>query len=79
METHSDHIINGILVNCKKFEKESKGISRDNVSMIFFERDETNHSSKVSKILIEEEGTVRYTPKGFFDQFTIDRKYLMGF
>ncbi len=79
IETHSDHIINGILVQSKRFEEEGKGINKDNVSIYHFDRDETEHCTKSTKIKIEEGGRIRYTPKGFFDQFTIDRKYLMGF
>lgn len=79
IETHSDHIINGILVQSKRFEEEGKGINKDNVSIYHFDRDDTEHCTKATKINIEEGGKIRYTPKGFFDQFTIDRKYLMGF
>ncbi len=79
IETHSDHIINGILVQCKKFEETQKGISKENVSIYHFQRNETGHYSNASKINIEEGGRIRYTPKGFFDQFTLDRKFLMGF
>jgi predicted ATPase len=79
LETHSDHIINGILVQCKKFEEGNKGISKDNVSIYHFDRDEVEHCTMATKIPIDDDGRIRYPPKGFFDQFTIDRKYLMGF
>jgi predicted ATPase len=79
IETHSDHIINGILVQSKKFEESQKGISRDNVSIYHFSRDELNQCSTAEKIKIEEGGRIYYTPSGFFDQFTIDYEFLMGF
>jgi len=79
VETHSDHIINGILVQCKNFEEQQKGISRDKVSIFYFDMDREKHCSISEKINIEDRGRIRYTPKGFFDQFTIDRKRLMGF
>jgi predicted ATPase len=79
LETHSDHVINGILVQCKQFEEAQNGIARQNVAIYHFDRDDTKHCTDVKAIKIEENGFVRYTPKGFFDQFTIDRKYLMGF
>lgn len=79
LETHSDHIINGILVQCKKFEEAGKGISKDNVSIYQFDRDEVEHCTRATKIVLESDGHLRYPPKGFFDQFTIDRKFLMGF
>lgn len=79
IETHSDHIINGILVNCKEFEECQKGISKNNVSIYHFDRNIAEQYSEATKIVVEENGLIRYTPKGFFDQFTIDRKILMGF
>jgi len=79
LETHSDHIINGILVQCKNFIEDSKGIAKENVSIYHFNRDEEKHCTKAEKVNIEEDGRIRYAPKGFFDQFTIDRKRLMGF
>lgn len=87
LETHSDHIINSILVQCKKFETENQeirasdriGISRDNVSIYSFSINEIGHYTESTKVPIELEGKIRYPPTTFFDQFTIDRKYLMGF
>ena len=79
IETHSDHIINGILVQSKKFEETQKGIDKDKVSIYQFDRDEKEHCTKATKVEVEEGGRIRYAPEGFFDQFTLDRKYLMGF
>lgn len=42
LETHSDHIINGILVACKKYEKEGKGIKSDLVKIYHFLFDQKN-------------------------------------
>lgn len=79
LETHSDHIINGILVQIKRKETEGMGISKEHVSMYHFTRNNENHTSIATPIVIENEGRITYAPKGFFDQFTNDRKYLMGF
>ncbi|MFY1045682.1 AAA family ATPase [Chryseobacterium sp. GP-SGM7] len=77
IETHSDHIINGILVQCKKHENHSKeGISKENVLIYQFERDETSPSSIAHKIVIEEGGVIRFAPEGFFDQITTDTDFL---
>jgi predicted ATPase len=79
IESHSDHIINGVLVQCKKHEEsKNNGISRDNVTINYFYKDEENKSI-INKIEIEEGGRIYYTPAGFFDQFTIDYEFLMGF
>ncbi|MEZ0454772.1 DUF3696 domain-containing protein [Sphingobacterium thalpophilum] len=79
VETHSDHIINGILVQSKRFENEGIGINRENVSVYHFARNEQEHKSVATKIPIEEGGKIKHTPQGFFDQFTIDRKFLLDF
>ncbi len=79
VETHSDHIINGILVQSKRFETDKKGIDKENVAMYQFIRNEVEHSSEAIRLNIGEEGNLYDTPKGFFDQFTIDRKYLLDF
>jgi predicted ATPase len=79
LETHSDHIVNGILVQCKNFDENSKGIDKEKTSIYHFSRDEEKHCTKAERVNIEEDGRIRYAPKGFFDQFTIDRKRLMGF
>jgi predicted ATPase len=79
LETHSDHIINGILVQCKNFEETAKGIEKEKVSIYHFDRDEESRCTRATKVNVEKGGRIRYAPKGFFDQFTIDRKRLMGF
>ncbi len=79
IETHSDHIINGILVKIKNFENGQNGIDRKNVSLFHITRDDENHCSHAHEIKIDEGGMITYAPEGFFDQFTIDRRLLMGF
>ncbi len=79
IETHSDHIINGTLVAVKKYETGGRGISRDNVKIHFFSRDENEHASKIEQIPILEGGRITRPPKGFFDQIKQDIKVLMGF
>lgn len=76
IETHSDHVINGVLVQCKKFEIEKKGINKDYVSLYQVERNEIEHSSVVEKIEILENGFIKNAPLGFFDQFRIDSDFL---
>ena len=78
VETHSDHIINGVLVNCKRFEKEGRGIDRENVSMYYFNGQDENHAVLYDEIKILSEGEIEYQPKGFFDRIESDREYLIG-
>lgn len=78
VETHSDHIINGVLVNCKRFEKEGRGIDRENVSMYYFSGQDENHAVVYEEVKIMSDGNVEYQPKGFFDRIEKDIDYLLG-
>ncbi len=79
VETHSDHIINGILVATKKFEETGRGVNNENVKIYLFERSESGHSTEVKNIEVLVGGRIQSPPKGFFDQIALDRKYLRGF
>lgn len=76
-ETHSDHIINGVLVNCKRFEKEGRGIDRENVSIYYFSDQDENHAVMYEQIQVLPGGQIDYQPKGFFDRIVYDRGYLI--
>lgn len=77
IETHSDHIINGILVQCKKNDSDKElGIYRQNVSIYQFERNEKEHCTVATKIDVEEGGRIRFSPEGFFDQDEKDTDFL---
>ncbi len=76
IETHSDHIINGILVQSKLYEETKKGIDRNNVSIYQFDRDEDYHCSVAKKVEVKEGGRISFAPEGFFDQSTIDTDFL---
>ncbi len=76
LETHSDHIINGVLVSCKEFVDNNGGLDSNNLKVFFFDQ---NAEELVSEIVVEKGGKIMYAPKGFFDQISIDRRKLMGF
>lgn len=68
IETHSDHIISGIQLACKSYEKDHNiGISRDDVAMYYFKNDSSNRLH-IDPIGIEKNGVLKHQPKGFFDQ-----------
>jgi predicted ATPase len=79
-ETHSDHIINGILVSVYEHYKDKRdnqdklrGISNENVNITFFDRNATEHISEVITIKLSETGRfVDKKPTNFFDQIGID-------
>ena len=79
IETHSEHIINGILVACKKFEDGKKGISRDLVRIYQFKRDSEKHCAVTQQIKILKGGKVDKQPEDFFDQTDKDLNFLLGF
>ncbi len=74
IETHSDHIINGLLVAVKK------GLLKDTDSKVyFFDREKESHSTKVISLPVTKNGRIKNAPKGFFDQLDLDMQELMGF
>lgn len=77
VETHSDHIINGVLVNCKRYEKEGYGISRDSVSIYYFSGQDEEHAVEYEEVKILPNGKVEYQPRGFFDRVEKDIDYLL--
>ena len=79
LETHSEHIINGVLVACKKFENGEKGINKDLVCIYHFKRDEEIHCAIAERITILVDGKVDRQPEDFFEQTEKDLNYLLGF
>lgn len=79
LETHSEHIINGVLVACKKFEQSGKGINKDLVRIYHFSRDEEKHCAIVQSIKILPDGKLDKQPDDFFEQTEKDLNYLLGF
>lgn len=79
LETHSEHIINGVLVACKRFEQDGKGINKDLVRIYHFKRDEEKHCAIAQPIKILADGKVDRQPDDFFEQTEKDLNYLLGF
>lgn len=78
VETHSDHVINGTLVNCKRFEKGEPGIERNNVAIYYLSGQDERHAAIMERIMIEEGGFIDYQPRGFFDRIERDRYFILG-
>jgi len=77
IETHSDHVINGIQLAVAK-----KAIPNDEVTINFFtfnnaDSAETINQPEVKSITINEKGELADWPKGFFDQSQIDYSLLL--
>lgn len=72
LETHSDHVFNGIRKSIVK-----KEINHTDVAVHFFQLDE-NALSKNTVIDLNEHGRVMTHPKGLFDQFDDDLDQILG-
>jgi predicted ATPase len=72
VETHSDHIINGIQIAVAE-----KKIKHSSVTVNFFSRNAGDIQPEVNPIGIKEKGELTDWPKGFFDQSQIDYSYLI--
>lgn len=80
IETHSDHIINSILVLVKKDKAEEvRKIDLNKINIYFISRQHNTHISTVHPIKIREDGKIINPPNMFFDQFSKDMKTIMGF
>lgn len=66
LESHSDHVINGLRIAVK-----NKKIDNENVSVYFLNRNNDNneHSTNINEIIIDEHGKMSDWPKGFMDEY----------
>ena len=80
LETHSDHVINGIQLAVAK-----KAVLNDAVTINFFTVDngadsaEGKNQPEIKSIMINEKGELTDWPKGFFDQSQIDYSFLLKY
>ena len=72
VETHSDHVVNGV----RRSVKDSK-IVPEQVAIHFF-RPQSENASQVMSLVLDEAGNVDDWPEGFFDQFDKDANYFAG-
>jgi predicted ATPase len=72
LETHSDHIINGIQIAVAE-----KKINYELVSLNFFSYQENSTQPEVQRINLKKMGELTDWPKGFFDQTQIDYSRLI--
>ena len=72
VETHSDHVLNGVRRAVKAGEAESEDIA------IHFMRDRFKHESQVLSPILDGSGNIDVWPEGFFDQFDKDMSYFAG-
>ena len=76
LETHSDHVLNGIRRAVK-----SRMLASDNVALHFFRPrlgDQIQGGAQVQSPVVDADGNVDSWPDGFFDQFDRDMNYFAG-
>jgi predicted ATPase len=71
VETHSDHIVNGIQIAVAE-----KEIENTSVTINFYSSKNGNTQPDITPINISEKGELSDWPKGFFDQTQIDYSHL---
>lgn len=64
VESHSDHLFNGMRVAVKE-----KILSENNLSVYFFSRDIEEHSAYIEQPLIDKDGRLSFQPEDFFDEY----------
>ena len=72
IETHSDHVIDGIRIAAALGDVDVK-----NVSLMFVSRDDIESESRLREITVDRNGNLSEWPKGYFDQTLEDAKSLM--
>ena len=73
IETHSDHIFNGIRKGIFK-----KQISKEKIAVNFFKIDDKTLNTIYTPIEFTDTGRVNNIPNGLFDQFDEDLNVLLG-
>lgn len=74
IETHSDHIVNGLLLSVKH-----KKLKKEDVTLYFLDRKQSTHETEVVHLPVLSGGRIKNPPQGFFDQIDRDMKALLGF
>ena len=76
IETHSDHVLNGIRRSVKKHT-----LSSEDIALHFFRprgEDPVSEKPQVESPTIDADGNIDSWPEGFFDQFDKDMNYFAG-
>lgn len=79
VETHSNHILNGILMASKRYESGELGVDRNLVKMYYMKRHADGLYSDCEEVRIIEDGKIDHQPDGFFSRMDSDMSYLLGF
>jgi len=64
VETHSDHIVNGIRIAIKE-----RGVAPERIAMYYFQRSMNDHLVEIARIRVDEKGKILDWPEGFLDEW----------
>lgn len=70
IESHSDHILNGLRISVM-----DKIITKDDLSILYFDKSYSGHCKKIE---VDNNGQISDWPQGFFDQAANDLNKLFG-
>jgi len=73
LETHSDHVLNGIRRSVK-----ARRLAAEQVAIHFFRPRSTAGETQVFSPVLDDSGNIDSWPEGFFDQFDKDMNYFAG-
>lgn len=79
VETHSNHVLNGILMASKRYESGETGVDRNLVKMYYMKRHAEGLYSDCDEVRIIGDGKIDHQPDGFFSRMDRDMAYLLGF
>lgn len=79
IETHSNNILNGILIASKRFENGEPGVNKDLVKIYYLKRQVGGFYSAFENIRIVGNGKIDSQPDGFFTRLENDMSYILGF
>lgn len=72
LETHSDHIVHGVLRNLKK-----EVLKEDDVAVLFFDKEIDEEQPRIVPQKVTQKGRIRKPSPGFFDQYMNDMDALL--
>lgn len=75
IESHSEHILNGIRIAAVEREGSPKILAHTDISILYFQQSE---EATFVQIPVEKDGKIRNWPNGFFDQLEKDTEILYG-
>ena len=73
IETHSDHILNGIRRSVR-----DESLPGSDVALHFFRPNKKDGTAQVESPVMDNQGNIDYWPEGFFDQFDKDTAHFAG-